>query len=289
VIAALVAALALTATSACSRGEEVAQVPTSVTGTGLMSKTEEMLPLTGGSDTAPPPTQPVDDFSTVPTVTVGGPVTTRPVTFVEMPGPPFVTVTPKAPGELAVLDGPGGRQIRTLPNPRLINNDPNAAVPLVLLVKSETDEHFEVLLPVRPNGSTGFVRKADVDLATHDYRIEVRLSAFNLKVLRGDEVVLDAPIAVASDNTPTPGGLYYTTELIRSTKPVYGNYAYGLSGFSDVLTSFNGGPGQLGIHGTNAPSSIGRKVSNGCIRMRNEDIDSLVPILPLGVPVAIYT
>ena len=67
---------------------------------------------------------------------------------------------------------------------------------------------------------------------------------------------------------------------------VYGTYAYGLSGFSDVIRTWWEG-GVIGLHGTNDPSSIGRPESHGCIRMRNADISWLVRILPLGTPVLI--
>jgi lipoprotein-anchoring transpeptidase ErfK/SrfK len=68
---------------------------------------------------------------------------------------------------------------------------------------------------------------------------------------------------------------------------VYGTYAYGLSGFSNRLTSFAGGDAVIGVHGTNNPASIGHTVSSGCIRMLNSDIEKLVPVLPLGTPVEI--
>jgi hypothetical protein len=42
------------------------------------------------------------------------------------------------------------------------------------------------------------------------------------------------------------------------------------------------------LHGTNNPSSIGRSVSHGCIRLRNEDIAKLYDIVPVGTPVYIY-
>ena len=148
---------------------------------------------------------------------------------------------------------------------------------------------LRVQLPVRPNGSVGWVRTSDVTLSRHNFHIEVELAAFRLRAYRGTEVILDVPVGVAKENTPTPGGRYYTTELLKPPDPntVYGTYAYGLSGFSEVLQSFNGGPGQLGIHGTNDPSSIGKRVSSGCIRLRNEDIEKLAGTLPLGVPVII--
>ncbi len=57
---------------------------------------------------------------------------------------------------------------------------------------------------------------------------------------------------------------------------------------SDTLTEFAGGPGQVGIHGTNQPAKIGQKASHGCVRLRNSDIQDLVDLgLPLGAPVFI--
>ena len=162
-------------------------------------------------------------------------------------------------------------------------------VPLTFVVLDEQDGRLLVELPERPNGSTGWVEKDGLTLQRHDIRITVTLAEFNIKVFQGDEVILDAPIGVAADNTPSPGGTYYTTSLLQPPDPdsVYGTYAYGLSAFSDVLETFAGGPGQLGIHGTNDDSTIGTRVSNGCIRMHNADIEQLVPVLPLGVPVTI--
>jgi L,D-transpeptidase catalytic domain len=42
------------------------------------------------------------------------------------------------------------------------------------------------------------------------------------------------------------------------------------------------------LHGTDVPSSIGQSVSHGCVRLRNEDIETLFRIVPIGTPVYIY-
>ncbi|HVL81501.1 MAG TPA: L,D-transpeptidase [Actinomycetota bacterium] len=166
-------------------------------------------------------------------------------------------------------------------------------VPLVFLVQRQDDGWLKVYLPVRPNGSTGWIRERDVELTQHSYRIVVRLKDHRLLAFEGGgeqgRLILAADVGVGTANTPTPGGTYYIKELLRPRDPnsVYGKYAYGLSGFSNVLQTFRGGPGVIGIHGTNDPSSIGRDVSAGCIRMRNRDIAKLVKILPLGTPVEI--
>jgi hypothetical protein len=163
---------------------------------------------------------------------------------------------------------------------------------LVFLVEDyDGVDHYRVLLPTRPNGSFGWVHKDQVDLLRHNYAIQVELDEFRLTVFDHDQVVLETTVGVARDNAPTPLGRYYTTEILRPLQPdsVYGAFAYGLSGFSDTFVTFNGGPGQLGIHGTNDPETLGSNVSAGCIRMHNDDITKLVEELKVtaGVPVEV--
>lgn len=231
--------------------------------------------------------------SAPPSTAASSTTTTLPCGDPALPPGYSTTATAARPGDLPIYDSPdAATPARTLSSPRYINGDPNAAVPLLFLVVDKPADHcgwVKVLLPMRPNGTTGYVKRADVTLATNPYSIEVDLSAFHLKVRKGTDVVMDVEIATAAENTPTPGGLYYTTELVKTPDPngAYGPYAYGLSGFSDVLQSFNGGPGQLGIHGTNEPQLLGQRVSHGCIRMSNENITKLAQMLPLGVPVAV--
>jgi len=192
-----------------------------------------------------------------------------------------------AVGEVEVFADPDDDQ----PVRRLASPDDNGT-PLVFLVDGPDagGPWLRVLMPVRPNGTTGWIRSRDVDLAQTPYRIEVELTAHRLSVWRGREVVVESPIGVGRDNTPTPGGRYYVKELIQPPTPdtVYGPYVFGLSGFSDVITSFAGDPdATIGIHGNNDPSSIGRNVSHGCIRLPNDVVTRLTELIPLGTPVEI--
>jgi lipoprotein-anchoring transpeptidase ErfK/SrfK len=159
----------------------------------------------------------------------------------------------------------------------------------VLLVREQIAGWLEVMLPVRPNGSTGWVRRSEVSLTEHDFAIVVELRAHRVTVFKGGQVFLQEPVGLGVANTPTPGGIYYIKELLRPPDPntAYGVYAYGLSGFSNVLTDFQGGEGVIGLHGTNDPASLGKDVSAGCIRMSNQGISTLAETLPLGVPVEI--
>ncbi len=189
---------------------------------------------------------------------------------------------------LEVYADPGqGDLVHVLENPRP-SADLNLTAPLVLLVVEERNDWLKVLLPIRPNGSMGWIRRVDVGLESHPFRILVELGAHRITVWQGNEIFLQEPVAVGRSATATPGGLFYTTELLKPVgQPQYGPYAFALSGFSEVHQSFAGGPGVLGIHGTNNPSVLGTNVSNGCIRMSNEGITRLAESLPVGVPVEI--
>ncbi len=182
---------------------------------------------------------------------------------------------------VAVFGAPGGSVARTFANPQ-----PTGA-PLTFLVKQQAGVWLQVYLPVRPNDATGWIHRSDVKTATVPYRIEVSTTAHQLRLYKGGQLIRTYPAATGTGGTPTPHGLFYLTELLAPTNSGYGPYAYGLSGFSTVLTSFGGGPGQIGLHGTDQANSIGQSASHGCVRLSNTDITTLAKMLPLGTPVHI--
>ena len=177
----------------------------------------------------------------------------------------------------------------TAPVTHTLANPAKSGAPLVFLTEKTEGDWILVNLPVRPNGSTGWVKAGDVTLTQHDFKIIVELNAHKLTVLKGANTVLTDTVAVGRGNAPTPGGKFYIKELLQPPNPntVYGPYAYGLSGFSESFETFNGAEPVLGIHGNNDPSSLGKDVSAGCIRMSNSAITTLAKMLPLGVPVEI--
>lgn len=191
------------------------------------------------------------------------------------------------PDELAVHTEPrdDAEVQATLSNP-----NPNGA-PLVFLVKEHRGDWYEVYLPIRPNGSTGWVSADQVEVESNPYELIVSAHDHRLVLRKNGETVNEYEVGIGQGQYPTPGGVYYIKELLAPPDPhgAYGPYAYGLSGFSEIdeLADFAGGEGVIGIHGTNDPSSVGASVSHGCIRMYNEDITELAEILPLGTPVSI--
>lgn len=155
---------------------------------------------------------------------------------------------------------------------------------------SADGQWLEVLLPVEPNGTTGWVRTSDVRLSSTPYRIYVDRASYSLQVYDQGQLWIDTTIAVGTGSTPTPVGDFYLLELLQPPNPEgdYGPYAFGLSGFSEVLDGFAGADtAVIGIHGTNDPSALGTDVSHGCIRVENSVITEIATAVPLGTPVTI--
>jgi lipoprotein-anchoring transpeptidase ErfK/SrfK len=180
---------------------------------------------------------------------------------------------------------------QVFPNPWLYQaGNPASAVPQVFLVQSQRpDGWVQVLLPVRPNGSTGWVHASEVTLTPNPFHIEVSLGAHTITVSNGDSVVYTGPVAVGAPETPTPTGNFYLYVLLQSPDPSgpYGPFAYGLSSHSDALATFAGGDAEIGIHGNDDASALGQSVSHGCIRIDNAAITELAKQLPLGTPVTV--
>lgn len=161
--------------------------------------------------------------------------------------------------------------------------------PRALLVVEDRGDWLQVALPERPNGSTGWIRRDGVTLRTVDEAIVVDTVARTLTLLDGGSEVLTTAVAVGTPDNPTPTGAFYVVDKLDTGDPggPYGRYALGISAHSEVLSEFAGGDGQVGIHGTDDPASIGQAVSHGCVRVPNDVAAVLAATVNLGTPVLV--
>jgi lipoprotein-anchoring transpeptidase ErfK/SrfK len=122
----------------------------------------------------------------------------------------------------------------------------------------------------------------------HRTLVVVDRAAPELRLLRKGKVVMRMPVGVGAGASPTPTGHYYIRErlALSSTTSIYGALAFGTSAFSRYRTDWPGG-GQVGIHGTNQPQLIPGHISNGCVRLRNDDVLDLGRRIEVGTPVLI--
>jgi lipoprotein-anchoring transpeptidase ErfK/SrfK len=147
---------------------------------------------------------------------------------------------------------------------------------------------YLVQIPQRPNGVTGWVPAHQVAIAVVRTRILVDLSEKRVTLYRSGKKVLSSRAAVGSTATPTPTGRFYVNQRLipLDRGGPFGPGAVGVSAFSNVLTGWTQG-GPIAIHGTNAPWSIGKAISNGCIRLPNAVLRKLFWQTRNGTPVVI--
>jgi lipoprotein-anchoring transpeptidase ErfK/SrfK len=212
--------------------------------------------------------------------------TTIPPTTTAPPPVQFEAADAVVP-EVALYDAPGAAEsVDSMSNPTWEH------VPLAFLVKAHGPPGWlQVQISRRPNGSTAWIHESDVALRAVHNRIVIEREARQLTVYRGmsSEVLFQAPVATGAPATPTPLGNFFIDIVVKVSRPsgAYGPFQLSVAAFSDVLQSFGGGPGQIAMHGTNHPELIGQFVSNGCIRLNNDDITALAAIAPVGTPVEI--
>ncbi|TDI54803.1 MAG: murein L,D-transpeptidase [Acidobacteria bacterium] len=188
-------------------------------------------------------------------------------------------------GDTEVYAAPGDEvPLVTMPATTILNT-----VTVLTVVGEPIDGWAEVMLPIRPNGSTGWIRVDDVELYLVQGKIVIDLSDKRLTYSVDGEELITSTIAIGTNQDPTPTGIFFVTDSVTLRNPdsLWGPHALGISARSDTITEFNGGNGIIGIHGTSNPSSIGRAVSLGCIRLPNDLITELHTMVPLGTPVEI--
>lgn len=159
----------------------------------------------------------------------------------------------------------------------------------VMLVTERRGDWMKVEVPVRPNGTPGYVAAVDVELSTTTYRLDLRLGTRTLTLYDGDEVVMTTPVVIGKTETRTPTGRFYITDLVHQDDPAgtYGPVALPTNAYSEQIDEFENGVPVIALHGTNRPELMGQAVSNGCIRLPNDKIQQLADTIPMGTPIDI--
>ena len=185
-----------------------------------------------------------------------------------------------------VRGGPGGRAgaLGTVSA-----TTPITGAPTVLPVLRTSGDWLEVALPGRPNGHTGWIDATPTRRTQTAWRIVVDLSARSVTVYRLGREAQAFRAVVGKPSTPTPTGTFFVEEPVHTgAGAVGGPYALALSARSNVLQEFDGGPGQIAIHGRdNLGGVLGSAASHGCVRVADSAVRWLVGRVGAGTPVTI--
>jgi lipoprotein-anchoring transpeptidase ErfK/SrfK len=148
---------------------------------------------------------------------------------------------------------------------------------------------LHVRLPGRPNGHKGWIPADRTARASTAWQISIDLSERRVTVYHHGRVRRRFRAVVGKPSTPTPRGRFFVEEaLALSSRDPGGPFALATSARSRVLQEFDGGPGQIAIHGTNNLSgALGTAASHGCVRLSTRAITWLAERIGSGVPLTI--
>jgi lipoprotein-anchoring transpeptidase ErfK/SrfK len=149
---------------------------------------------------------------------------------------------------------------------------------------SDGEVWYRISIPMRPNGTYGWIPAASVSLAPTTDQIVVDISARTIDLYRRGRHVWHGRVAVGAPGRETPKGRFYVAaRFIPYHDPFLGVFAVETSAYSK-LTEWPGG-GVVGIHGTSLPQLLGQAVSHGCVRVSNLTASKLKRYAPLGTPI----
>jgi len=184
--------------------------------------------------------------------------------------------------------------VRKTPNPRAhvirvmhqFRSDyrPQEMLAVRKTVGSDGDVWYRVSIPMRPNGTYGWIPADTVSLSPTHSQIVVDLRRRTIDVYRFGKHKWHAIVAIGAPGRETPVGHYFVAaRFVPYHDPFLGVFALETSAYSK-LTEWPGG-GVVGIHGTSEPQLLGQAVSHGCVRVSNTTARQLERLAPLGTPI----
>lgn len=176
---------------------------------------------------------------------------------------------------------PGGPPVAVLPTTELDN-------PTWVPVVATQAGWQQVLLPSRPNRSTGWIYLSGGGWQSvyTAYRVHITLTAPTLTVLHAGRSLGSWKVAVGAPSTPTPTGRTFLLASLSPAHPTYSPLILLLGTHSTALDTFGGGPATIALHGWPDKTVFGHRVSHGCVRVPAAALRVLSRI-PLGSPVMV--
>lgn len=233
----------------------------------------------GGDDEGPDPTPTSStdlDLATLP-------VSSTRTTIEAAPQDPRPTKVPKGtvvhPKRVAALyDEPDGTPFGKV--------RPTEFGDVWLPVITRNRDWVQVLLPSKPNGSTGWIRGSELAEARSRFLVKVHLGERSLELFEDDALVGTWTVAIGASGTPTPLGRTFVLGQIIDDQQPFSPVILPLGSHSETLDSYGGGPGTVALHGWTDPSVFGKAISHGCVRVPDDALD-LLRTVPIGTPVMV--
>ena len=192
----------------------------------------------------------------------------------------------------AIYVTPRGRREGSISRQRPITGE---ATTLPVLGKTAAGTWLRVRLPGRllpgaPNGRTGWIKAAGSRLWVIRWHIVVVLHSRMARIYFAGQLVRSYAVVVGKPSSPTPTGEFFVEENVAEPPSFPGApYALATSARSTVFSEFDGGPGQVALHGVGGGlgGTPGQAQSHGCVRFTTAAITWLAHRIYPGTPVTI--
>jgi L,D-transpeptidase catalytic domain len=194
----------------------------------------------------------------------------------------------------AIYARPGGRREASISAHRPITGEATT-LPVVATHSGAGGTWLRVRLPGRllpgaPNGRTGWIKAVRTRLWLIRWHIVVSLHERRARIYDGGRLIRAYRVVVGAPASPTPTGQFFVEENIAEPPSFPGApYALATSARSAVYTEFDGGPGQVALHGMGGGlgGTPGTAESHGCVRFTAAAITWLAARIYPGTPVTI--
>jgi lipoprotein-anchoring transpeptidase ErfK/SrfK len=183
------------------------------------------------------------------------------------------------------------RQTELVPSRRPLTGEPTTLPVIGALTGPDRVRWLRVMLPGRPDGSTGWIAEQGTRETVTSWHLVVDLAARRVRVYSNGHVVRTFQAVVGKSSTPTPTGEFFVEETLQMPAGEAGGpFALALSARSNALQEFEGGPGQIAMHGRdNLGGTLGTAASHGCIRVATANIQWLSARIGPGTPTTIVS
>jgi lipoprotein-anchoring transpeptidase ErfK/SrfK len=180
------------------------------------------------------------------------------------------------------------RRIETV-NARRPLTGARTVLPVLGYARSHGRPWVRVRLPGRPNGHQGWIGAQQTRRTSTEWHIFLTLSTRQVTVYHYGRANRRFRAVIGKPSTPTPRGQFFIEEALALSSQAAGSpFALATSARSNVLQEFDGGPGQIALHGTSHLSGApGTAASHGCIRLSTGAITWLAQRIGSGVPLTI--
>jgi lipoprotein-anchoring transpeptidase ErfK/SrfK len=190
--------------------------------------------------------------------------------------------------------GPEGRLVAVIAARRPLTGE-QTVLPVIAQARgSDGQPWLEVRLPGRPLhghvlASTGWIHAKGTVPRQTVWHIVVNTERRRASLFKRGRQIRRFVVIVGKPSTPTPLGDFFVEENVLLPPSAAGApYALATNARSSVLQEFDGGPGQIALHGLrNLGGTLGTAVSHGCIRFANAAITWLAARVPPGAPITI--